>query len=132
MSVHHKTATAAKATDDSSATTTSTAVTVSASNTLAKAMNEQQNIQSISSETVSITVGPNPATSLLSVFTNGLQKNKELKISVLSITGKLFKTIQTNTSNQIVKVNVSSLAAGMYLVQIVSGDMLVHKQFFKQ
>ena len=58
--------------------------------------------------------------------------NKELKISVLSITGRVLKTIQTNSSNQSLQINVSSLDAGIYIVEVVSGNTRVHKQFVKQ
>jgi hypothetical protein len=84
-----------------------------------------------SSQTIRMTVGPNPTSSLLSIFTNGLQKDKDLKISVLSVTGRVFKTIQANTSNQVVQVNVSSLNAGIYLIQAVCGDTVIYKQFIK-
>ena len=84
-----------------------------------------------SSQIIRITVGPNPTSSLLSIFTEGLPKDKELKISVLSITGRVFKIIQANTSNQVVQVNVSSLNAGIYLIQAVSGDTIIYKQFVK-
>jgi len=83
-------------------------------------------------EVISIKLGPNPASNTLSVFIQGTQKDKELKVSILSINGILLKTINSNKSNSVIQVDVSSLMAGTYLVQAVSGDKIVYKQFVKQ
>jgi parallel beta-helix repeat protein len=83
-------------------------------------------------EEVNIKVGPNPTSSTLYVYTNSLQSNEELKISVLSITGQVLKTIPANASNQVSQLNVSSLKAGTYVVQIISGDKIINKKFVKQ
>ena len=82
-------------------------------------------------EPVSIKVGPNPASNTISVFTTGLQKDKELRISVLSISGVVQKSINTTTSNRVVQVDISSLINGAYFIQVMSGDMVVIKQFVK-
>ena len=81
---------------------------------------------------ISIKLGPNPASNTLSVFIQGVQKDKELKISILSINGVLLKTINSNKSNSVVHVDVSSLKPGTYLVQAVLNDKIVYKQFIKQ
>jgi hypothetical protein len=81
---------------------------------------------------ISIKLGPNPASNTLSVFIQGVRKDKESKISILSINGVLLKTINSNKSNSVVHVDVSSLKAGTYLVQAVLNDKIVYKQFIKQ
>jgi hypothetical protein len=82
-------------------------------------------------EPVSVKVGPNPASNIISVFTTGLQKDKKLEIIVSSLSGVILKTVNTNTSNKVVQIDISSLINGAYFVKIISGDMIVDKQIVK-
>jgi hypothetical protein len=82
-------------------------------------------------EPVSIKVGPNPAINTISVFTTGLQKDEELKISVLSISGVVLKRINTTTANRAVQVDISSLVNGNYFIKVMSGKVVVVKPFVK-
>ncbi len=83
-------------------------------------------------ELANIKIGPNPASSTLSIFIQGIQKNKELKISILSINGSLLKVVNSNSSNSIIQVDISAFTAGTYLVEVLAGDKKVYKQFVKQ
>ncbi len=83
-------------------------------------------------EGITLKLWPNPANNTLSVFIPGVQNNKELKISILSINGILLKTINSYKSNSLVQVDVSSLRAGTYLVQMVLGNKILYKQFVKE
>jgi parallel beta-helix repeat protein len=82
-------------------------------------------------EPVSIKVGPNPATNTISVFTTGLQKDKQFKIIISSLSGVIVKSINTTTSNKVVQIDISSLITGAYFMKIISGDMIFDKQFVK-
>jgi hypothetical protein len=82
-------------------------------------------------EPVSVKVGPNPASNTISVSTNGLQKNKELRITVLSVSGIVLKKINTTTSNRVFQIDISKLVSGTYLIQVASENMIVTKQIVK-
>ena len=115
----------------STTTTLMGKVSASSINTLTEMTNVREPAAS-DLEAIVLKLGPNPASNTLSVFIQGVQNNKELKISILSISGILLKTINSNKSNSVVQVDVSSLMAGTYLLQAVSGDKIVYKQFVKQ
>jgi hypothetical protein len=76
-------------------------------------------------------LNPVPARSTLQIYTKGLQLNKPSTISIISASGVLLKTIQSNTSNKVVQPDVSSLVSGVYIVKVISGDRMVYKQFLK-
>ncbi len=83
-------------------------------------------------EAVSLHIGPNPTSDVLSVFTKGLQQNKEVKISIYTMSGILIKTLTSNTANQVTQVNVSSFRAGQYSIRVASGDAVYNMKFQKQ
>ncbi len=91
----------------------------------------KKKINSSALQNVTIKVGPNPASNIISVTTNGLPLNKDLKISVLSMNGVVLKTIRTNTSSPVVQINVSTLTNGMYIVQVTSGGTKISERFIK-
>ena len=80
---------------------------------------------------LSLTLNPNPARSTLQISTKGLQPDKPSVISVISSAGVVMKTIQSNASNKVVQLNVSSLVSGVYTLKVVSGDNVSFKQFVK-
>ncbi|WP_018616388.1 T9SS type A sorting domain-containing protein [Segetibacter koreensis] len=49
-------------------------------------------------------------------------------ISALEVVAK---TIQTNASDQIVELDVSTLVSGIYTLKVVTGDKVMHQQFVK-
>jgi hypothetical protein len=51
---------------------------------------------------------------------------------VISASGATVKTLQTNSSTQILQLDVSSLASGVYNIKLVSGEKILYKKFVKQ
>lgn len=73
---------------------------------------------------------PNPVNNVLQIYTNGLQ-SKPSTISVISVTGVVMKTIQSNASNKVVQLDVSSLVRGVYIIKVINGGKVAYKQFLK-
>jgi hypothetical protein len=67
----------------------------------------------------------------LNISTNGIQGTKQATISVLSASGIAIKTIQLNSLNRVVQVDVSSLVSGVYTVKVVSGGTIIFRQCVK-
>jgi hypothetical protein len=80
---------------------------------------------------VDLTIAPNPANNILNIYTTGLQRNKQVTISVISSTGVVMKTKQLSSSTQTTQLNVSSLVSGVYIIKLVNGDKILYKQFVK-
>ena len=119
----------AVATDNNGKTTTSAPVAISVEpggTPLAKG--SQLNL---SSRALSLNVNPNPVANTLNISVDGLQTNKQSSISLLSVSGVVIKTIQSNTLNKNTQLNVSSLSAGVYYIKVINGDKVLYKQFVK-
>ncbi len=84
-----------------------------------------------SDNTASLKVSPNPVSTTLNIATKGLEQNKELTISVVSVSGSTIKTIRSNTSAQVVQIDVSSLNNGVYIIKVVCGNKVLSQQFVK-
>lgn len=72
---------------------------------------------------------PNPASDMIQIIvdnTAGLNAN----IQIVSSLGQVLISKQINILNQPVQVNVSSLAAGMYFIKIITADGMVNMQKF--
>jgi hypothetical protein len=82
-------------------------------------------------DALGLKLGPVPARSTLHIYTEGLQLNKQSTISLMSSTGVLLKTIQSNASDKVVQVEVSSLASGVYTIKVINGEKVAYKQFVK-
>ncbi|CAM4054707.1 T9SS type A sorting domain-containing protein [Flavobacterium antarcticum] len=83
----------------------------------------------VSVETNVISVYPNPATDLLNVATNGSDTINAVQI--VDLNGReVFTKSFSNVSDA--QINVNDLSAGMYLINIKSGDKSVTKKFLKQ
>ncbi len=78
-----------------------------------------------------IKLAPNPATSIVNIYTAGLQQDKQATISIISASGIVMKTIRSNSSDKIVQLDVSSLVRGVYTIKITSGNKMTYKQFVK-
>lgn len=85
----------------------------------------------VNNSSLSLKLSPNPVNNVLNIVTKGLQQNQNMQISVLSSSGMIMKTVQSNTSDQNVQLDVSSLQSGIYIIRIVSGDKILSKQFVK-
>ena len=124
----------AKAYDDKglSATSEPVTVTVDASSLpIVKSKPVSENNKADLKGALSLTLSPNPARSTLQISTKSLQLNKPSTISVISASGVVMKTIQSNASDKVVQLDVSSLISGVYTVKVVSGDKVMYKRFVK-
>jgi uncharacterized delta-60 repeat protein len=115
-----------KATDNLGAQTISAPVRVTVSNASAKPF-------FVDSKTSlsDMRLYPNPTTNMVNVYTTGLAHDKQATISVISLSGIVMKTMQTNSSAKTVQLDVSSLAKGVYTIKMISGDKVMYKQFVK-
>jgi predicted phage tail protein len=82
-------------------------------------------------DAVSLALTPNPAMNVLNINARGLHQNKALTISVVSASGVLMKTMQSNTSTKTIQMDVSSFAKGIYTIKLISGNKVLYKQFVK-
>ena len=106
-------------------------VTVKAPNAIVSNRAFSINNQTDANNPVSLKLSPNPTSNILYVYANGLLQNKRSTISVISVSGVIMKTINSNISRQPVQLGVSSLASGVYTIKVVSGDKVMFKQFIK-
>lgn len=123
----------AKATDNTGTQTTSAAVSVSITATSAIVSNRfsLKNDKTTLNDALRLTLSPDPAADIVNVHLAGLQQNKQATISVISVSGIVLKTVHINASAQTIPINVSSLISGMYLLKVVCGNTVLHKQFVK-
>ncbi len=73
-----------------------------------------------------LSVYPNPSTNKLNIEINS---GTIQKISIYDLTGKLIKTISTNTSKQ--ELDISTLSPGLYFLDAVSDQRTFRKRFVK-
>lgn len=83
-------------------------------------INRQDNIQ----------LYPNPGTDHLTVQSDILLQGNAL-ISVFDINGKRLSVSYQRQANNKISINISTLAAGCYLMQLIAGDAQVNKLFVK-
>jgi len=117
------------ATDNNGKTTTSAPVAISVGPVAKSMARESESI--VSSRPLSLNVNPNPVANTLNISVDGLQVNSKSAISVLSVSGAVIKTIQSNGLNKKVQLDVSSLSAGVYFIKVMNGDKILYKQFVK-
>ncbi len=77
-----------------------------------------------------VKAGPNPVKNILNLYTTGFEQNKQLIISIVSLSGVVIKTIH-KTSGQIMQMDVSSLKPGVYFLKVVSEHKTLYNQFVK-
>jgi hypothetical protein len=80
---------------------------------------------------LSLSLSPVPARSTLQDLYKRGCTYMPSTISVMSSTGVLLKTIQSNASNKVVQLDVSSLASGVYTIKVINGGKVAYKQFVK-
>lgn len=80
---------------------------------------------------VSVRLAPNPSKNILNIYTKGLRPDLPLSVAVISASGAIVKTIPSGYSNNVIRVDISSLAHGIYLLKIVAADKVWYRQFAK-
>ncbi len=79
----------------------------------------------------SLILAPNPANSMVNIYTTGLQQDKPATISVISASGVVIKKMRSNSSAKTIQLDVSSLVRGVYTIKFISGDKVLYKQSVK-
>ncbi len=121
----------AKATDNEGAETISAALIVKVAPSLARFLSRQSLMVDNQPEILGLTLAPNPVSSILQIQTPEGETAKPTTIIILSASGRVLKTMQTTDSNQVIPLDVSSLASGVYTIQVISGDKVWNKRFVK-
>jgi len=85
----------------------------------------------IVTDLVNMQLAPNPVGNILYITIYGLKKDRNAKITILSNSGSVIKTLRANTSETSIKVDVSSLHSGIYTVQFTSGFVSLSGQIVK-
>lgn len=88
------------------------------------------NLQTSAAGTKSLRPTPNPVHNILNIGLPGLQLPNKAIVSLISPSGTIMQTNQFNKW-QTVQLDVSSLASGMYVIKIISGDKILYSQFVK-
>src|SRR5205085_1326751 len=81
---------------------------------------------------IGLKLAPNPTTNILNIY--GLGKNQEKQVvtlSIISASGVLIKTTQVANVNQVMQVDVSTLARGVYTIKIVTFTKTMSAKFIK-
>ncbi|WP_018616587.1 Ig-like domain-containing protein [Segetibacter koreensis] len=119
----------AKAYDDKGVSTTSLPVTIivtDATIVSSRAFHERKETGKLR-----LTLSPNPTHSSLHISADQLQQNKQTTIFIISASGVVLKTIQSNNSTKVIQLDVSSLTKGVYTIKIINGNKILYKQFLK-
>ena len=74
-----------------------------------------------------IFVYPNPAKEFINVEFSGLN-DENISIEIIDVFGKVIEKVNEKNENGIFNLNVSSLAAGYYLLKISSGNSVIQKK----
>ncbi|MCU7550618.1 Ig-like domain-containing protein [Chitinophagaceae bacterium LB-8] len=121
----------AKAYDNSGNVTVSAPVTITVKKggNLGMAMPTDNNMEMSSS--TSLRLYPNPATSTINVDLNGLANNQPAKLTIYNMAGSIVKSMPVTLSGNNIKVDISTLAHGMYLLKI-AGEGIDSTQKFQK
>jgi hypothetical protein len=80
-----------------------------------------------------VTVSPNPATDVISIQYQGLNKKEATSIIIIDMNGKLLKTIDAGMVDMgLQSINTSRWAKGTYTVQLLNGSNKQAQTFIKQ
>lgn len=77
----------------------------------------------------SLRLAPNPARDIVNIVTAGIEPSQKQTISIISSSGAVMKTFQSSSKD--IPINISSLASGVYIVKLISGDKVMCRQLVK-
>lgn len=75
-----------------------------------------------------VTVYPSPTSNRLNISIADVTANKEIKFSIIDITGKVQRTWAENT-NGLVSVSVNELPSGTYILKVDDGEAIRNERF---
>lgn len=94
--------------------------------------NENTSPALLDNKSLNVKLSPNPASNVLNILANGFTQNEKLTVSILSASGSVIKIIKSSISaSQIIRVDVSSLKSGVYVVKVAAGSKVLSKEFIK-
>jgi hypothetical protein len=74
---------------------------------------------------------PNPATNKIQIQFTGISGNQKAHLSIQSLTGSKLKSIPLILSGEKIEIDISSLSAGMYILNLSADNFIIHKKFLK-
>ncbi|MCU7550617.1 Ig-like domain-containing protein [Chitinophagaceae bacterium LB-8] len=121
----------AKAYDNSGNVTVSAPVTITVKKaaSLGMAMPTENNMEMNAS--ASLRLYPNPASSTIYVDLNGLTNNQPAKLTIYNMAGSMVKSMPVTLSGNNIKVDISTLVPGTYLLT-VAGEGINNSQRFQK
>lgn len=126
----------AKAYDNHGKTTVSNAVTVIVKSGTSSITSNQTEIamlpEAVESEKVSLNLFPNPATSVLNVKMSGNAAANKAQIVVSNLNGQVVLRQQVAGGSNPVALNIGTLPAGMYILNLIIGTEVTTAKFIKQ
>ncbi len=75
---------------------------------------------------------PNPATNKIQIQVTGIAGNQKANLSIQTLSGSKIRSIPVVLSGEKIEINVSSLSAGIYVINLWSNEFVIHKKFFKK
>ncbi|MEO6454280.1 MAG: T9SS type A sorting domain-containing protein, partial [Ginsengibacter sp.] len=84
-----------------------------------------------SSEVIDFELSPNPATNFIQINLERIPASQKATLSILDLSGALLKNIPIVLSNNKIKVDISLLAPGMYIMRISNDTFIINKKFIK-
>ena len=89
-----------------------------------------EDASSLKEKSLSVSLNPNPVRYALNMSTDGIMPNKNSSLSLISASGVL-KTIHAKKLNKTIKLDVSFLSPGIYILKIINNNKVVYRQFVK-
>ncbi len=74
---------------------------------------------------------PNPATNKIQIQFSGINGNQKANLSIQSISGSKVASIPVIISGEKIEIDISSLSAGIYIINLSSNEFVIHKKFLK-
>jgi hypothetical protein len=132
----------AKATDNAGAVTTSSKITItvvaplisfrSSNNTMSNVLYNADTETNAISKTINLKVFPNPAVNKIQISVDGLKMdNQKGNLSITNLAGTVVRNMPVVFSGKTLEADVSSLSAGMYIVNIVTDNFKSTEKFLK-
>ncbi|MEO6915258.1 MAG: right-handed parallel beta-helix repeat-containing protein [Chitinophagaceae bacterium] len=81
---------------------------------------------------VRMTISPNPAVEKVNISLSTPQTNQRATLSIVSLAGVTVRNMQVVLSSESISVDVSQLAAGMYVVHVAAEGLTFNERFVKQ
>lgn len=121
----------AVATDDEGLTTISAPITITVGNNSALTISStySDRLGDKSKGFLGWRLSPNPVQNMLTVSIDG-EADKQGNLSIMSISGTILRHVKTGPVNR-VKLDVSTLAKGIYLLKYSDGEKTVTRRFLK-